>query len=417
LRSPKLTGIHESDWYRYYAGYAPGFVEDALASLDLDDGATVLDPWNGSGTTTAIVHEQGFAALGYDANPALVLIARARLLGADVADSLDALAEDILDHASAFSGELPPESDPLEDWLQLGSAHEARMVERAIQHVLVAHEEYTPLSDSPALGAVSALAAFFYVALFDALRAALRPFVASNPTWVKTAMPEDRLTLTPQELHGSFRAAVVTLRGQLREYGQPGEAVAVELATSQRLPAGTNSATAAITSPPYCTRIDYVAATRPELAVLGYGKDQIRALRVSMVGTPTIATSTPQVVPEWGLSATSLIESISTHSSHASGTYYRKYFVQYFDALWKSLKELRRVVRPEGPAVIVVQDSYYKELHIDLPRIVHEMADGLGWSATCREDFAIGRTKAAIHPGARSWRSSFSATESVLLFS
>src|SRR5207244_1397194 len=99
VRSPKLTSARSRGWYRYYAGYSPEFVEDALASLDLEDGATILDPWNGSGTTTAVAHERGYSALGYDANPALVLAARARLVGADVAESLHPLAQDILDHA------------------------------------------------------------------------------------------------------------------------------------------------------------------------------------------------------------------------------------------------------------------------------------------------------------------------------
>lgn len=190
---------------------------------------------------------------------------------------------------------------------------------------------------------------------------------------------------------------------------------AVRRANSIRLPVADGSVGAAVTSPPYCTRIDYIIATRPELAVLGFSEDDLRALRKEMVGTPTIGRETPKRLDEWGATAIGFLASVEAHSSHASATYYRKYFTQYIDSLWRSLRELRRVLKPNGRAIIVVQDSYYKELHIDLAQMVREMAETLSWQQIEQTDFAIAKTKAAINPGARSWRTSFSATESALL--
>lgn len=56
----------------------------------------ILDPWNGTGTTTVLAASRHIKAFGYDPNPALVIIARARLLGAGVMGSINALAADIL---------------------------------------------------------------------------------------------------------------------------------------------------------------------------------------------------------------------------------------------------------------------------------------------------------------------------------
>ena len=63
---------------------------------------------------------------------------------------------------------------------------------------------------------------------------------------------------------------------------------------------------------------------------------------------------------------------------------------------------------------LVVQDSYYKEQHFDLPQIVDEIGHSLGRSAE-RVDYPVARTKAAIHPGSRSYRTSFTATESLVV--
>lgn len=62
-------------YYRYYAGYNDGFVQDILDRIDIPADGLVVDPWNGAGTTTAAALASGFHARGYDINPAAVLIA------------------------------------------------------------------------------------------------------------------------------------------------------------------------------------------------------------------------------------------------------------------------------------------------------------------------------------------------------
>lgn len=415
MRSPKLARDRSKDWYRYYAGYAPEFVEDALRTLGVGDDDHILDPWNGSGTTTAVAQAQQLQATGFDANPALVLIARARLLGPEVAGSIVPLFDDLMQHADEFDLEESVGSDALDTWFCASAVRHIRCFERAIRHVLVDDSEES-LTTPERVNEVSALAAFFYVALFHVVRTYVRPFVSSNPTWVTAATDQNRLSLIPDALHNSLRAVVEKLSADISE--RPAErglsAVLVGDSTELKLP--DNAATAVVTSPPYCTRIDYVAATRPELAVLGLSKDGVRRLRDDMVGTPTILSHEPEVRDTWGPSATSLVDAVMTHESRASATYYRKYFTQYLARLFDSLQEVRRVVTPGGGAVIVVQDSFYKDVHVDLPQIVSEMCEASGWHLAHAYHFDINRTKAAIHPTSKSWRTTFGATETVLVF-
>ena len=59
----------------------------------------------------------------------------------------------------------------------------------------------------------------------------------------------------------------------------------INQASSLQLPVASGSIDAAISSPPYCTRIDYVKATLPELAVIGYPNGNVtRRLREMMIG-------------------------------------------------------------------------------------------------------------------------------------
>lgn len=417
VRTPKLANARPREWYRYYAGYTSDFVEDALAVLDLTPGDVVLDPWNGSGTTTLVAHTHGYRPIGVDANPALVLIARGRLLARDLTPSLGALAEDVIDHARNLDTTNLIENDPLETWLEPTSARFFRCLEAAVQHVLVDHDRYRPLVETSALDRITTLTAFFYVAVFDVVRAALKQFVGSNPTWVKAPEPAERLRVRQRDLEAAFRAAVQTLSADLKDGDTAlfDPATSIQQGTSTNLALQSKSVHAAVTSPPYCTRIDYIMATRPELAVMGFSVEQLSELRRQMVGTPTVALQTPLELADWGPTTLSLLKRIKTHTSRASATYYRKYFTQYFDSLWRSLAELRRVVRPGGRIVLVVQDSYYKELRIDLARVVREMAERLAWTPLNQLDYPIGATKAAINPRTRPYRRTFSATESALI--
>src|SRR5579862_9425972 len=78
-RDPKNVSGRER-WYPYYAGFSPVFARGFFESLRLDPGSRVMDPWNGSGTTVEAAAHAGLEANGFDINPVMVVVARARML-------------------------------------------------------------------------------------------------------------------------------------------------------------------------------------------------------------------------------------------------------------------------------------------------------------------------------------------------
>src|SRR5687768_10602167 len=95
IPSPKrdrssMTG--RAGWYPYYAGFSADFAQAVLDSFADRRHSTVLDPWNGSGTTTAVTAGKGFEGFGFDLNPVMLIVARARLLNKRERSSLMPLA-------------------------------------------------------------------------------------------------------------------------------------------------------------------------------------------------------------------------------------------------------------------------------------------------------------------------------------
>lgn len=419
IASPKLVPGSSQPWYDYYAGYSASFAQDAIATLLSDRSGTqrVLDPWNGSGTTTIAAALKGHQAIGVDRNPALVVVAKGRHLPVSVRESLAPLAIDITQVAARFL-EKPSSvklcGDELSAWFVPDARAQLRALERAIDQVLV--DDIRTASDHPVRpDGLSTLAAFFYCALFAVVRELTAPFRASNPTWIRR--PTDnaqRLNPNWDTIVTGFVQASATLAGRLRlEHDAPESSADLRLGAAERLSVA-RKVDLTLGSPPYCTRIDYVIATYPELAVLRYRSDQIQRLRRAMLGSPLTRHEQRGSSPGWGCTAQRFLKTVESHPSKASSTYYLRYYSAYLRGLHAALLRLDRLTRRDGTIALVVQDSYYKEAHFDLPAIVTEIGTGLGrWAE--RIDFRVPKTMAAIHPGTRAYRSRFGAIESLVV--
>jgi DNA modification methylase len=79
ISSPKRDRHVREGWecyFPYYAGYPQAFADRLIKSANLDESAMILDPWNGSGTTTFSASRLGLASVGIDLNPVMSIVAR-----------------------------------------------------------------------------------------------------------------------------------------------------------------------------------------------------------------------------------------------------------------------------------------------------------------------------------------------------
>ncbi len=407
------------EWFGYYAGYSTSFVDEALTYLHLDQDARVLDPWNGSGTTTDVVERRGFRGVGYDLNPAVVLVARARLLRSDVRPSHRSLGQAIVrDSSNLAAADFLPE-EPLSAWFSPQTAATLRGLERAIQRDLISSSEYVRIAARSSLADVSPLAAYYYVALFRTVRRLLVAFKTSNPTWTRfPETPRHRLRTSSDAVCAMFIEEVERMFAGMAEAPPVTTLAQVDIGNSTSIKLGAGEVDAVVSSPPYCTRIDYAVSMRPELAVLGMTAAEFRALRLSMLGCTILGEKgAPAAIPkEWGASCARLLEGVRRHSAHGSATYYYPTHVSYFASLYSSYAEIARVLRAGGHAILVVQDSYYKELHTDLQKVTSQMFQNLGMTSVLRRDYSSKNTKAAVNTRRLKYRNTADATESVLVF-
>lgn len=405
--------------FSYYAGYSKEFAEQLLGTISLQDDAVVLDPWNGGGTTTLAASQMGLASVGFDLNPVMVIVARASLLPQHEVSSLIPLAQSLVEQATSREDQCIDE-EPLCEWLLPSNANFIRQLESEINRTLISHDRYESLANEKTLNQISALGAFFYVALFRTVRRLLKSFIPTNPTWVKRPRSCERKRPLLSVVHDLFVDEVGLLSQTLSKpknfCAKENGIATVGLGNAESLSLSDVSVDAVITSPPYCTRIDYAVATALELAVLRTGKDVFGRLRRSLMGTSTVNAEVGRVDIKWGATCARFLNAVYKHHSKASQTYYYKNHYQYFGSLQASIGELARVLKPLGSCVLVIQDSYYKDLHNDVPTIAVEMAEQAGMRLGRRDDFSSSRSMVSMNQRAKKHLLSRTNVESVLCF-
>lgn len=408
--SPKrlLSSGDLDAWYPYYAGFSSVFARRVLESMRLPTDARVLDPWNGSGTTSCAAYELGLRATGIDLNPAAGVISVGKLAAIALDARLLERAADTL--AERFGGRNDGgDTEGLSSWLDRRSAN---LMRRLVGEASDVGEGFAPRSRRlRAETGFGSITSFLLLCLLRSGRQLALKRSWSNPTWVKMSEPG---TLRAVEWREAFlRTARSFLFEAHRRDVIPGGRARVMTGNAVALADVKEDFDVVLTSPPYCTRIDYAMTMGFELAALGLGASaEFRSLRERLMGTPVLRPVEKRQHPQEHVpDVERVLRRVSEHPSYASSGYYFRNLSQYFVDAQASLHQISSKLRSGGVCLIVVQNSYYKEVEIDLPCLYASMAKGAGFrestipfSIPVRSFFAGINGRAARHLTERSYR-------------
>jgi hypothetical protein len=395
----------------YYAGFSSAFVRDMLSYMGVTTDAVILDPMNGSGTTTLVGQQNSVCAIGADINPASAVIARAK----------NRLVAQHARHIRDWLGELPgalvradenAACERTSDWISPSTLRFLHRVCRLAEGMPPWTEEPSPLIGEPVRSLTSSEGPkdFIIAAALVTARKYSRAKNSKNPTWLtKAAAVAGDPSPTTEELLLSFRLICEQMLTDLEAAysGVPDathrSSVVLE-ADARALPLEDSCIDAVITSPPYLTRIDYAVSTAPELAFLGYESEEaFFAMRANIMGATTISQGSHKVDSVWGSRTLAAIDGVRKHPSKASATYYYKTHVQYFRDAWAIVSEIMRVLKPGGSAAFVVQESWYKDVHMPLGEIYQEMTQLLGARSEILIDERVKSHLGLVNAGARNY--------------
>lgn len=410
-RSPQ-TSVPTDSWYPYYAGYTQSFVDAVIDATQLPTGSCILDPWNGSGTTTRAASERGYRAIGVDINPVAVLIASAKQALASDATHSQGFVKGTAQKCKRSRRKASPQ-DPLHNWLC------PRLVDTyryAQSHIIANLAAQNGKQLNPSTDTLPPLASFLLLALQRSARTFAGIKATTNPTWRRPQKTPP--TYTQSEFLTHWAKTVTSMADDLEACSNAhiNNDIQIINGDSRQLPLQDNSVDLVITSPPYCTRIDYVINTSFELATLEIGEPhaQFDDLRRGSMGTPLARKASPACATNFPDLVAETLSAIKAHPSKASSTYYYKTYAQYFTDAINSLKEIKRTLKPKKTAFLVVQSSYYKDIFVDLPELYINMAESLNMNASIAIDIDVTKFLSQINSRSTAHRKTTKHKESVI---
>jgi tRNA G10 N-methylase Trm11 len=207
-------------------------------------------------------------------------------------------------------------------------------------------------------------------------------WLGSNPTWNARIGAGRRIT--SKRFVAEIKQVMREMLDDLLEYYEDVPRTAQPsyiLGDSRHLPLEGESIDAIISSPPYLTRLDYAVSTTTELLSLGC-QEAMEALRQMTMGSTVIRQGQSQQEITSSRTCAQFLRNVSDHPSKAAKSYYLKNFCQYFVDAEAIIQEMHRVLKPHASALLVLQNSYFKEVECKLSDIYVEMATCFGFDAS-----------------------------------
>jgi DNA modification methylase len=388
------TDLPVHRWWPYVQGYSAEFVADVIGREGLAPGATVLDPFAGSGTTLVEARRAGHRAVGCELMPPAALAARVKIRFELDPVRLEALAARILQQARRRRPGPPP-------FLRETSRQFIPLTLRRLTQLRDAlPTRNTPVDEAGRLA--------FGRTLIPVSRLRRSPCLGyGRPDAGEFRDPWAEFARAISDISTDLR----TLHQSRRTWGPPGEVRQCDARTLDLPPGSTDFA---VTSPPYVNGMDYVNNYKLDLAWLGYAHSyaDLRRLRESLVACDNLGReairphlSTDDVDDPW---LREILQQIRSNVGRKRS--YRRDDVhgvvkRYFLDLRPVLTAVFRALRPGGRFRLVVGDSLLAGTYVP------------GDLLTARLGAAVGFRIASVDVARRRWsgqRRSFPLRETIV---
>jgi len=392
VKKEDRAGLH--GWTNFYAAFSETFCLAAISNLAPQKNSLLLDPFVGSGTSLVAAIKMGIPAIGIDIDPFACLLSRAKIaINADPKKVTSLLKPSKVKKVNSFSDEaislfdrecLVYASTVFNKIYKSTGTNRSNVLQTLLNDPAGIYD-----SEAIALGALC----------IGASKAA-HVIKGSNPTWYRKKV--DGETVAVEELKEATKSTIGVMLQDIKDLSKQANYRNVVIYNSDFSELNklvrNQSVDILLTSPPYMTRLDYVIKHLPNLLILsGFIDVDINTLRKNMVGTSKIV-SKGSAEPRWGKSCIKTLSKIKNHNSYASDSYYVWTYFQYFQSIYNFFSNLDGKLRINGRGFIVVQNSYYKDLEIQLSKIFIEMLDSFNIAAKTIKEVEVSTNMRSLNP-------------------
>jgi hypothetical protein len=341
------------------ARMAPGL---ALRSLErLKRRSVVLDPMAGSGTVLAMARANGHHGIGYDIDPLGVLISSVWTRSIKI-EEFQHQANKVLARAKVIASDLP-----------FRDAYPKNSDDETKSFVRYWFDDYSRRQLAAIAFAIESVRASD---IKDALWCAFSRMIIAKKAGVSLAMdlshsrPHRSFDYAPRKPFRVFLDAVSRVSdGCIRHDARNrGPVTKVQLGDVRKMPLASRSVDLVFTSPPYLNAIDYLRCSKFSLVWMGYSTTQLRDIRRTSIGAEIMFDSNETF--------DGVIEHL--HLQPSLPPRMNDILRRYIDDSSRALKEVARVLAPQGKAVYVVGENTIKGTYVPTGKLISYLASNAG---------------------------------------
>lgn len=365
------TDLPRHRWFYYKEGFSPNLVSKAIDNVGVGKDEIILDPFNGSGTTTLTASMLGHKSVGVEVNPFTSFLSSAKEKNADnaifrpIQEKLLAAcskgADSNLIGYSTFSYK-----KDLDKWLfnknvlrafEGGWKFASKIKDRDIQQILKLALITTAMDNCNAIKDGKCLR----------YRDTWKSYKYNNPSFC--ASLENKLSTIEKDVNEKpigVRSRIIS--GDVRQI----------LKTETEM----EKFKLCITSPPYLNTFDYTDIYRPELFLGKFVRDtqELYELRLKTVRSHIQARWTLPTRSDFGLIYQQTMAHVLKNEEALMDKYIPVMIQAYFEDMTNILTLLKQKADKGAQVWLIVSNSAYADLEVPVDLIIGDIGSKNGWN-------------------------------------
>lgn len=364
------TELARHRWYYYKEGFSPFLVEKAIEQTGIGKNDLIIDPFNGSGTTTLTSSLHGYKSVGIEVNPFTSFLSEAKIKNADVLE-LKKWKGKVL--KSAEKGTLSPllgfstfsKTNKLDKWLFNDS-------------ILNSFEAGWQLSNSIPSYHIRKLVrlALISSAMQNCNATRDGKCLRYRENW-------DKNKFDKHSFSEALELSLTNIETDIQEKPITEKAIIIN-GDCRNILESTNkfkSFKLCITSPPYLNTFDYTDIYRPELFLGKFinDADSLYKLRLETVRSHVQAKWKVPIQSDFGFLYDKTMKHINENKENLMHKYIPMMIQAYFEDMLNILKLLKTKAAKDAQIWFVVSNSAYAGHEVPVDLIIGELATKVGW--------------------------------------
>jgi len=345
----KTTPIY--NWFYYKEGFSRSCVKNLLTELNIPKGSTILDPFCGTGTTLLASRELNYRSIGFDILPLGVFVTKTKLQTDYDTEMLDRTIKEI---TSLKFG--PTDSK----WVDVKFLDMKRAFSRyARNDILFFRDKILEISD-------------------EKIRNFLLLGLISIVTQASNTKKDGGVIKIVQKKHLApvrylLKNKLKRMYKDINRINFSNANAEVHLGDARSLDLEDESIDTVITSPPYLNFVDYTKLYGLELSLFLKNSDEILKIRKSSIRSHISAEYKESGIPESD-ELKRIFELIGTIDDKTPLV-----VKGYFEDMYLAMKEMYRVLKNNGLAILVVGNACLPMITVDIDLILAEIGEHIGF--------------------------------------